>query len=197
MSRMNSRNRAKFYKLLTKRDGERCNICKKAGTIDTLVIDHKNNDNSDNRPENLQLLCHSDNSKKNPRGKGKKQSPESIRGDEHQEKKAYSPEFKKNQEAEPVFRHWLFEMVRKRSRMSLDDVLNGGAEKSVCSQSTINRYLQKECSIEGKYIVSIGEDGKKYIEFNQEYASKLVLNDVVTKSEDLHRLVPIAKVGQG
>ena len=67
---MNKKNHDKFYKKLADRDDEMCKICHVPVTIKQLVIDHINNDNSDNRLENLQLLFKSCNRIKELKGKG-------------------------------------------------------------------------------------------------------------------------------
>ncbi len=161
-----------FYPKLVQRGGEKCNKCNKPGNLKTLVIDHIDNNNSNNKLSNLQLLCRSCNNRKNPRGKGKKLSHVYIRGDEHEPPKIPSPEMKKNQECEPVFREWLKINMLKRGKMSTTDILDAGAEKADCSQSTINRYLRKVCSFEGKYEV-FEEDGQKYVRFKPEYEASM------------------------
>ena len=72
MSRMNARNRRKFLPRLVARDGKRCAKCRRtpaqiaaSGQDPRLVIDHRNNDNYDDRMGNYQLLCYSCNAHKN------------------------------------------------------------------------------------------------------------------------------------
>ena len=67
MSNMNGRTRKKLYMIIVKRDGEFCKFCGRSPPEVNLVIDHKDNDNSNNFLGNLQLTCRSCNYKKNPR----------------------------------------------------------------------------------------------------------------------------------
>ena len=67
MSNMNSRDRKAVYNYLARTHGEMCNLCKIDGNSKTLVVDHIDNNNSNNHPENVQLLCRRCNYKKNPR----------------------------------------------------------------------------------------------------------------------------------
>ena len=160
---MNSRLHNILYPQLVERDGEKCARCPVNEGTKVLVIDHRDNDNSNNVLSNLQLLCRSCNNKKNPRGPGKKQSPMYVRGDEYQPPRRPTPELEKNERCEPVFRRWLEEKILQLGKMELHDTISSGAEKAGCSPPTANRYLQKMCSSEGKFEVYGGDDGKKYI----------------------------------
>jgi len=64
---MNKKTHDKLYDIIAKRDGECCHFCEKKPPEHQLVIDHKDNDNSNNELYNLQLLCRACNYKKNPR----------------------------------------------------------------------------------------------------------------------------------
>ena len=68
MSNMNSRTRQITYEYLKLRDGEYCRICGVSDEDKLLMVDHIDNDNSNNTPKNLQLLCRRCNYNKNPRG---------------------------------------------------------------------------------------------------------------------------------
>ena len=72
MSNMNQRVRAKVYPILVSRMGEACTDCgvglfelKELGKQPILVIDHIDNNNSNNSLMNLRLLCRACNTKKN------------------------------------------------------------------------------------------------------------------------------------
>jgi hypothetical protein len=162
---MNKRTRDKHYKIIANRDGERCKICGWKGDSKNLVIDHIDNNNSNNELSNLQLLCRSDNNRKNPRGKGKLLSPMyvCVSSREFEEVKRASPEMEKNTEAEPTFRHWIFEELRERITLPIDEVIDSGAEVSHCSQETIKRYLRKICSPVGFAYLRPDGGGKKWI----------------------------------
>ena len=57
VSNMSGQARKKWYKFLGKRDGEFCKFCRRSPKEMQLVIDHKDNNNSNNNPKNFQLLC--------------------------------------------------------------------------------------------------------------------------------------------
>ena len=67
MSNMNSRTRQISYEYLKLRDGEYCRICGVSDENKLLIVDHIDNDTSNNTPKNLQLLCRRCNYNKNPR----------------------------------------------------------------------------------------------------------------------------------
>ena len=160
---MNSRTRKVLYQQLVKRDGEWCDTCKQVGDSKTLVIDHKDNNNAHNEPSNYQLLCRSCNNRKNPRGPAKKKSTVYVRGDEYEPPRRPTPEFEKNKKYEPIFRRWLEGKIKELGKMELHDTIYSGAEIAESSPATINRYLGKMCSSEGKFEVYEGDDGKKYV----------------------------------
>lgn len=191
---MNSRFRKKLYPVLVNRDGEECAICGKVGNKNSLVIDHRDNINSHNEPDNLQLLCRSCNGKKNPRGKGKKQSPMYVRGDEYQHPKEPSPELKKSERCEPIFRTWLEETISQRHLLSVYDVITGGAEKAGCAQATVNRYLQKVCSIVGNFEYFENAEQQKCVRFKPEYAAKIKGDEKKTINE---KVIPLQNISTG
>lgn len=166
---MNSRTRKRLYPLLVKRDGERCAICRGHGTTLTLVIDHVDNDNSNNDPANVQLVCRKCNLEKNPRG-GLNQSPIYVDTNAYESRKRPSPELQRNMDCEPAFRRWLYRKVKTKGRIEFHDAVNAGAEKAGCSQATIVRYIQKVTSSEGIYQVVPDLEGEgKFIEFSNDY----------------------------
>src|SRR5689334_15526294 len=122
MSRMSGPARRYWYEFLLQRDGERCFIGGEAGRPESLIIDHFNGNDSDNRPSNLHLLCRQMNSVKNPRGNAVlRQHPDEdhllssmhVRRVESEEavksimRKAQSAELIKNLAFEANFKHWL------------------------------------------------------------------------------------------
>jgi hypothetical protein len=175
MSRMNSRTRKKVYAHLASLYGERCAICKRKGTIDTLQIDHIDNSNHNNPPDDLsnyQLLCASDNSRKNPRGKGKR-GRLSEGAIEIEKKRVLSAEMEKNEESESIFRHWLYKEMTTKGEMLLQSTIHSAAEEAHCSQQSVTRYMQKVCSDAGMYQVFMGPEEKKMISFRPEYEKHL------------------------
>ena len=164
MSHMNSRTRNRLYKELVDRDGEKCAHCPPGTVFTKLVIDHKDNNNSNNDLSNLQLLCRSHNNLKNPRGPGRKKlSPVCMDGNEHLPPRRFTPEMEKNLVSEPVFRRFVAEEVLKYGKKELLELICAGAEEAGCSTVTATRYLQKMTSSSGKYEVFMENDGKKYV----------------------------------
>jgi hypothetical protein len=175
MARMNATRRKKLYKSLVLRDGECCFIGGEPGNASSLVIDHADNDNSNNTLGNLHLICRSTNAVKNPRGSSRKiQSSMSMKTAEEmlrlEAAQASSAEFLKNMQAEPDFKHWLFSEIWRKARLPLNDVLDCGAAIARCSQATVNRYLKKECSRVRLYQIIEETDTKgRFVEFNPEW----------------------------
>ena len=161
MTRMNSRDRPKWYKYLAQLDGEKCYICGVRGTKETLVVDHWNNDNSDNRPENLHLLCRSCNTSKNVKNKAVDNMCVSVCEDE----RPLPPEMAHNLRTEPRFRRWLLVKVLELEKISYEEALNAGAEYAGASTETVRRYLRKVTSSEGIYVILNDPDGYPYIHF--------------------------------
>lgn len=108
-----------------------CIRCGNAGE----EIHHINGDDTDNRIENLCLLCHGCN---NLRKLQKKNLPVSRRD--------YTPEHKKNMVKEPLFRKWLEgKLLENNGHYSMDNVIDEGAFYTDVSTETIKRYLSKLC----------------------------------------------------
>ena len=179
MSRLSGPKRRKLYELLARRDGERCFVGGERGNFWTLLIDHADNDNQNNDPVNLHLMCRSINGAKNPRGFGRKKKQSSsvyvcVSEEDYSEAlepvRTTSAELKKNEQAEPDFRHWLFIEIWRKGRLPLEEVIDCGAAVAGCSQETIKRYLRKESSRVRLYqILEEPETGRKYVQFRPEW----------------------------
>ena len=180
MSRLNSRNRKRLYKLLVIRDGERCKICRMKGDPATLVIDHIDNDNSNNDLENLQLLCRRHNYFKDPR-EAPYLSPVCVHEQEAELTRRPTPEHEKSREAQPIFRHWLYATLQKHDSMPYDEVLNSGAEIADVSQHAVRRYLARMTSQEGICQISVRYDGVKIVEFKPKHANKVFSKELLVK----------------
>lgn len=158
MSNMNSRQRDYYYPMIKERDGEYCRGCGKAAQ-DTnekfLVIDHKDNNNFNNDPNNLQFLCRTCNYHKNPRLKP--------------EERPQTPEMKKGERMEKHFRSWLFGMVTTNHKWLLEDVIDSGAEITGGSTETIKRYVRKCVSEAGMYEIVEGQHSREFIQFKAEH----------------------------
>ena len=163
MARLNSRERKKSYERLKARDGERCNICKRFGSHNTLVVDHRDNNPDNNDLLNLQLLCRSHNYLKNPRGSKAKIVLDSR---DLAQPKITSAEFLKNTKSEPLFCHWIDKTLRKEHRILYDDAINSGAQMAGCSPVTAKRYLDKLTSSVGPCQVYYDDEaGATFLEF--------------------------------
>jgi hypothetical protein len=164
-----------MYEFLAHRDGEYCFIGGESGNDQTLVIDHADNDNSNNDPSNLNLICRSMNAAKNPRGRSrKKMSSVCVNVREELLRAEFalpsSAEFKKNLQSEPDFRHWLFLEIWRKGRLPLDEVIDCGAAVARCSQESIKRYLRKECSRVRLYeIVNDETPRQKFVQLRGEW----------------------------
>jgi len=159
---MNRRQREKMFELLEDRDGMRCRICGRFGNSSTLVVDCIDNSGDHSDPENLQLLCKSHNTKKNPRGLGRfNPLKPSLSLEKIEPKRVSSAEMQKNIEAEPAFREWLYRMIQRNGgRISISsDLIDSAAEYCHCSQQTIRRYLSKTTSSSGWALLEEVEGG--------------------------------------
>lgn len=163
MSKMNSRTRAKLYPIIAERDGEFCRNCKIPTTEKQLEIDHINNYNSDNRLENLQLLCRSCNYIKNPR----KEPVDNLCASVCEEERPLPPEMRENRRMEPRFRRWIFQKVLSLGNVRYEEALNAGAEYVGASTETVKRYLRKMTSSTGMYEVRNDAQGYPYIHLKE------------------------------
>lgn len=145
---MNKKKRDEIYPILVEKFGEMCVNCKtepwilvEQGKSPVLCIDHINNNNSDNRIENYQLLCKSCNTKKNHPSLG-----------EPFERKA-TPEMIKGRKDEADFRRWVagHYMENENIGLSFDYLVNSGAETVGNSPESCKRYLGKMTSDAGIY----------------------------------------------
>ena len=181
MSRMSGPHRKKIFDFLVHRDGERCFIGGEPGDRHSLTVDHWDNDNSNNDPPNLHLICRSMNNVKNPRGRdhrGKLLSSVCVCVCDKpaqaiiEPPRTISAEFLKNQAAEPAFLHWLFAETVHLGRVSVDDVIDCGATVAHVSQVTIHRYLKKAaCKIGLFRFVEDVETKGRFVELKPEWNS--------------------------
>jgi hypothetical protein len=137
VSNMNGRTRKKFYELLIQRDGNQCNFCKIPATEKQLVVDHIDNNNSNNELDNLQLLCRRCNYIKDSRG------PVDTC------ERPRETEIQINRTKEPKFRKYVYDELGKKNGIKPKILLNSGAELCEISPTTAKRYLDKLCSKEG------------------------------------------------
>ncbi len=139
MSRMNSRTRKKLYIFLVNQDGECCKNCGRIPPEVDLVVDHKDNNNDNNHPDNIQLLCRRCNYLKNPR------RPLDLSEREEDEE----TELQKSRRLRPLVRRFILHEINERVVVSEKELLDGGAEVHASSQQTIKRILDSMCSLYG------------------------------------------------
>ncbi len=149
MSNKNKETRDREYPLIVeKQRGEYCVLCKiepwilaEQGKSPILFIDHINNNNSDNRLMNYQLLCRSCNTKKNHPSLAEPF------------KRSATPEMITGKKYEADFRRWVAGQFMNDENCGLQYpyLINSGAEFVGCSPETIKRYLSKMSSQEGIY----------------------------------------------
>ena len=140
MSKMNGPTRKKLYKEMIVDEGEFCKNCNVLGKERQLVIDHKDNNNSNNHRENRQFLCRRCNYKKNP----KRPVDECVSENE-------KSELQVNRTKEPQFRKFVAHEINERVRVPEHELINLGAEHIGMSPVTTKRYLDKMCSLFGIY----------------------------------------------
>ena len=154
--------RKRLYEILARRDVDFCKMCGVPASEKQLVIDHIDNNNSNNRLGNLQLLCRHCNYLKNPR-----QPVDSCVRSE-------SVSVGINRTKEPEFRKYVYEeIVRGRTQKFKGFVLDG-AERIGVSPVTTTRYLQKMVASTGA--LKLGGDGL-------EFKERSVLENTLSTSE--------------
>ena len=123
-------------------------MCQALESERELVIDHIDNNNSNDNSNNWQFLCRSCNYIKNPRFKERKEPLDVCVG-------VARPfdipsEIKINREREPLFRKYVEEEVKANVQVLEQELINSGAEKLGLSPRTTDRYLKKMYSSIGK-----------------------------------------------
>ena len=146
MSNMNSRMRNTAYPYLKNMLGPYCRGCQALESERELVIDHIDNNNKNNNPNNWQFLCRSCNYIKNPRLKEREPLDVcvSVSGPFD-----IPSEIKINRTKEPLFRKYAEEEVKANVQVQEQELINSGAEKLEFSPVTANRYLKKMYSSAG------------------------------------------------
>ena len=165
MANINKDKRDQLYPIIViKQFGEYCVRCKRdpfildqLGRSSLLVIDHINNDNTDNRLENLQFLCVSCNTKKN--------------NPVHEPTKRDMPgEYDISKANEGKFRAYVFGRVLLETAIERKGLIADGAEFVGCSPQAIKNYLFKMTSpSHGIYKYDKRNNGFWYLELKPEY----------------------------
>ena len=138
---MNGPTRKKVYQFLVKRDGEYCRCCGALPNERQLVVDHRDNNNSNNNPDNWQFLCRPCNALKNP-------GPVDVCVSENG---AQATELQINRTKEPKFKKMLAQLINEKQYHEEKDLTNSIAERLNLSPVTVKRYLDKACSSHGVY----------------------------------------------
>lgn len=138
---MNGQTRQKLCLIVSQRDGTFCKCCGALPSERQLILDHKNNNPKDNRPENLQFLCRPCNYLKNPR-------PQNSYVSEN-EAPDIETEIEINRVCEPQFKRYACQRRNEEGPVEEKDLMNAGAEAVGVSPVTTKRYLDKMCSSHG------------------------------------------------
>ena len=147
MSNMNSRMRKTAYPYLKNTFGPYCRGCQALESERELVIDHIDNNNKNNNPNNWQFLCRSCNYIKNPRLEEREPLDVCVGVSKPLD---IPSEIKINRAKEPLFRTYAEEEVKSNVHVLEQELIHSGAEKLGLSPRTTDRYLKKMYSSIGK-----------------------------------------------
>lgn len=145
MSKMNGITRKKIYLELSQKHGELCQFCGRTSDMMQLVIDHIDNNNSNNSTENIRLLCRRCNYIKNPRRPVDECVSENVNE---------MSEIQINRTKEPQFKKMIAQLINEFQIYPAKDLINSVAEILELSPITVKRYLEKVCSSHGIYELS-------------------------------------------
>lgn len=137
---MNGITRKKLYVELSQKYGEYCQFCGRKPEDMQLVIDHIDNDNSNNNKQNLRLLCRRCNYIKNPRRPVDKCVSECV--DE-------VSELQTSRTKKPMFKRFVWHEINECVEVSEKEILDSSAEELDISQVTAKRWLDAMCSSHG------------------------------------------------
>lgn len=167
MPNMNSFTRTRLFPMIViKQKGEYCAYCNRDPFIleslnldPKLRIDHINNDNSDNRLENLQLLCVPCNTKKNHHRNIIEPTKRDMPG-----------EYDIGKANEAKFTNYAFGRIIIENSLERKALIADGAYFCGCSVQAIKNYLFKMTSpTHGIYLWEKRNDGKWYLLVKPEY----------------------------
>ena len=153
---MNKITRDRLYAIIVKRDGEYCKCCGKLPSEGKLVLDHRDNDNTNNTHTNLQILCYSCNYLKNPR-----KEPLDLCVKEDNESCIAI-----NRKKEPQFKEFVFDEIERKDAVILKNIINLGAAAIDISPVTAKRYLDK-LTVEGGELMIIDNGRDTVVIFSQ------------------------------
>jgi len=141
VSNMNGITRKKFYFKLAQEQGEVCQFCGNTSENMQLVIDHKDNNNSNNNPKNLWLLCRRCNYIKNPR----RPVDECVSENVNEE----MSELQTSKNKKPLFKRFVWHEINERNEVPEKEILDSSSEELDISQITSKRWLDAMCSSRG------------------------------------------------
>ena len=141
MSKMNGVTRKKIYAELSQKHGALCQFCGRRPEDMQLVIDHIDNNNSNNDRQNLRLLCRRCNYIKNPRRPVDECVSESVTEE--------LSEIQTSQTKKPLFKRFVWHEINERNEVPEKDLLDSSAEELDISQVTAKRWLDAMCSSHG------------------------------------------------
>ena len=158
MSKMNGITRKKWYTILVNRDGECCKHCDKIPPEVNLVIDHIDNDNDNNSPDNFQLLCRRCNYLKNPR------RPVDLSEREEDDE----TELQKSRRIRPLIRKFIIHEVNEQGVIPEKELQDGGAELHSCSQQSVKRVIDSMSSPYG-ILERVKNSGSYFIRYKDSF----------------------------
>ena len=138
---MNGNTRKKKFDKVSKRDGPYCRNCGALPSEKQLVLDHVNNDPTNNILENLQLLCRRCNYLKNPR------RPLDLC--ESEGESSDPSELEVSRLKEPGFRKFVCQQLNEHGKTPQKDLIDSASEELGISPVTGKRYLDKMVSSRG------------------------------------------------
>ena len=128
---MNGPTRKKIYALLSESDGEYCKCRGALAQEMQLVIDHNDNNNSNNASSNMHLLCRRCNYEKNPR------RPVDL--SECEEENESDSELQASRVKEPLCRRFVFHEINELREVPETELSNSGSEDVETSPVTGER----------------------------------------------------------
>ena len=167
MTSLNDRQRKELTpQVLVKQGSYFCVNCTKTpedlikiGVLPRLYIDHIDNDNDNDSIENLQFLCVSCNTKKNH-----------PKNDPIDERKT-DPVFVTSKQNMARAREYIMGIMidPDEKRPEYHTLIDDMAEFIDCSQQAVKNYLAKMASKHGLFEWRIGQFGKSYLHFKDDY----------------------------
>lgn len=171
---MNPSSRLRWIEYLIEKNGQMCGICKEKLTdYAKIIIDHIDNtehtDKDGIKGGNLQLLCRSCNTSKNP--------PYSdLKGMDQQ----FTAAMKIHRSRFRLFAQWLWDQIRVNGNISYDEAIDSGSYVCKCSTETIKRYLRTLCASKADFEISVNQFGNDTI-YRRGLAPKMQY-DIMTSS---------------